>query len=93
MKDNKVSPFRGSSRRRERKERHTQRVETERRIFERRHEGENSENVLSFWVKDDNAELDYFIVEFNLKDKITLGEFKARLHKDLGDLIEENKIE
>ena len=89
----KVNRYRGIDKRRGRKEQHKQRVETERKIFERAHELEDKHDVLSFWVKDDNAELDYFIVEFRLLSKITLRKFRERLNKDLGDLIEENTNE
>ena len=90
---NKVNPYRGTEKRRGRKEQHKQRADTERKIFERTHELEDKHDVLSFWVKDDDAELDYFIVEFRLLKKITLGAFRKRLNKDLGDLIEENTNE
>lgn len=88
-----TSTKRGLGKRREMREQHKKRVDTERRIFERTHDLEDKHDVLSFWVKDDNAKLDYFIVEFRLLDKITLREFRERLIKDLGDLIEENTIE
>lgn len=88
-----TNKYRGTSKRRGIKEQHKQRADTERRIFERTHELEDKHDVLSFWVKDDNAELDYFIVEFRLLNKITLGAFRERLNKDLGDLIEENTNE
>ena len=89
----KISPYRGITKRRGRKEQHKQRADTERKMFERTHELEDKHDVLSFWVKDDNAELDYFIVEFRLLNKISLREFRERLIKDLGDLIEENTNE
>ena len=92
MKD-PTHPYRGTKRRRDFREKHSKRADTERKIFERTHELEDKHDVLSFWVKDDNAELDYFIVEFRLLNKITLREFRKRLHKDLGDLIEENTNE
>ncbi len=89
----KVTQNRGLGKRRGMRETHKRRVDTERRIFEKTHDLEDKHEVLSFWVKDDNAKLNYFIVEFRLLNRITLGEFRKRLYKDLGDLIEENKNE
>jgi hypothetical protein len=93
MKD-KTPQYRGVTRRHKTKAKHKDRVDTERRLFTERLKQRDRRNVLEFWIKtDEDKPTDYFIVEFNLKDKILLSEFKESLETMLGGLIEENKMD
>jgi hypothetical protein len=90
----KTSPFRGTTRRHNRKSKHDKRANVERRLFEERLKTIDRKEVLQFWVKSDEAKpTDYFIVEFNLVNPRTLAVFKEELRNMVVGLIEENKIE
>jgi hypothetical protein len=70
--------FRNLGVRRDRKKKHLSRADFERRIFELQRN-----KVLEFFTKDVDDEItptNYFIVEFNLKHKISLAKFKSIMY-------------
>ena len=73
-----LQQYRGKGRRESRKEKHLSRVEMESKMLALK-----ASKTLDFFVKDvkdDFTPTDYFIVEFRLKDKMSLEAFKNMVY-------------
>ena len=78
-------PYRGLKKRLERKRKHMERADFERMMFVLK-----QQKRIAIWVKDvkdDHTPTNYFVVEFRLKDKMTLHDFEEMVYQEMGMLI------
>lgn len=78
-------PYRGLKKRRDRKRKHKERGDYERMMFELK-----QNKRIAVWVKDvkdNHTPTDYFVVEFHLKDKMTLQDFEEMVYQEMGLLL------
>ncbi|MBA7490190.1 hypothetical protein ES702_00725 [subsurface metagenome] len=84
MKD-KVHPYRGIRKRLDRKKEHIEKADFERLMFVLK-----QHKRIVMWgkdVKDDHTPTKYIVVEFNLKDAITISDFEELLYQEMGLLL------
>lgn len=80
-----TSPYRGIRKRLDRKIAHLKRADLERLMFELK-----QHKRIVMWgkdVKDDHTPTKYIVVEFNLKDAITISDFEELLYQEMGLLL------
>jgi len=84
MKD-KVHPYRGLKKRLDRKRKHMEKADFERLMFELKRD-----KRIALWakdVKDNKTPTKYIVVEFNLKDSMTLADFEEMIYHEMGLLL------
>ncbi len=83
----KVHPYRGLKRRLERKKKHMDRADFERMMFELKQSKKIVVWVRPDQIKNDWTPTDYFVVEFNLKDPMTIADFEEMVLMEMGMLL------
>ena len=84
-KKHKSKPYRGLKKRYDRKKDHKDRADYETYMFELK-----QDKRISIWTKDvknNHTPTDYFVVEFHLKNKLTLQDFEEMIYHEMGLLI------
>lgn len=78
-------PYRGLKKRYDRKKDHINKADFERLMFELKRD-----KRMAIWTKDvknNHTPTDYFVVEFHLKDKLTLQDFEEMIYHEMGLLL------
>ena len=81
----KQQPYRGLKKRLERKKKHMEKADFERLMFELK-----QHKRIALWAKDvknDHTPTKYIVVEFHLKDAMTLLDFEEMLYHEMGLLL------